>query len=776
MCVLLCALSSEGTAQFPQIELIQRTNFESGNGSYEIIFESDQSVLLEQIGQTATLSAVIVDSRGQTVHLPLSWELEANPFVSLLGSNDHSALVQLNGMGVATVQLTASSIDLGISANAPIVLADLAPDAMYVSSKDVISNDQGSMMVVLRRTAATELIQIGDVILSGDRAGVLVRVLGVSLTPEEVILSVEPAAITDALENADINAGTPPQEFHVRFDGARKRLTVMKDGEVIRGDAEPTSNLECKFEDESDFGLEVEDGTIDWAFTTSLGARLKIVAGEVQEFSLAITESLDLNATTGSLEFSSVLAGTATCELELNPIQPPAVPVNVFSFNFRLNPRLGVEVSGSTSGPSFSIVGPTGSLEGSATAGIRYLGATGWEPVGEVSWGGEVSPLTAEFDTGISFQLGASPYGTLGVSIDAHLGRPPFSLTLASLEFAELRAAATLDASLSSPFDPVDRDYTGPTWNAGGSLTGTWKADVSDGALNTLLERLDLPTELPITGNVFAPLEFDFDHSPQISLALTCVPSCPLNYFNADFVEMELTTADGEGGWVSFMASVDGSASLVPLAGAPLSNGLSTGFWDPAPGDDGTYDVFPRLESDALSAVFPYAPAGFETFSVGDPTHWEFQLSPQATFIRADAGDTISGPIVIDLGSLGIVPGQVIGLSSSGFYVWGIGQADEARSTNMVFSTSSELLPYTELNRVPGAIPATMPAIFTTNTCYLPAGQTTDIGEDFAINVPEIVTVPAGAAFLFIGTYDCAYWDNSDPNGDLKVTIDYFPD
>ena len=42
-----------------------------------------------------------------------------------------------------------------------------------------------------------------------DKAGVLVRVLGVTLTPDQVILEVEPAKITDALENADISSSSP---------------------------------------------------------------------------------------------------------------------------------------------------------------------------------------------------------------------------------------------------------------------------------------------------------------------------------------------------------------------------------------------------------------------------------------------------------------------------------------------------------------------------------------------------------------------------------------
>ena len=117
--------------------------------------------------------------------------------------------------------------------------------------------------------------------------------------------------------------------------------------------------------------------------------------------------------------------------------------------NLRLNPALGVEVTGSISGPSFTIIGPTGSLGATTTGGIQYTDGAGWMPVQAISWGGMVSPLTASFDPGISFGLNSSAYGSLGVAVDGNLGYPPFSLNLASLEFLSFRGDARLDASFT---------------------------------------------------------------------------------------------------------------------------------------------------------------------------------------------------------------------------------------------------------------------------------------------------------------------------------------
>jgi len=49
--------------------------------------------------------------------------------------------MQADSLAIDTVLLTASSIDLGISDTAQIVLAELTDDAIYVSSSLVVSND-----------------------------------------------------------------------------------------------------------------------------------------------------------------------------------------------------------------------------------------------------------------------------------------------------------------------------------------------------------------------------------------------------------------------------------------------------------------------------------------------------------------------------------------------------------------------------------------------------------------------------------------------------------
>jgi hypothetical protein len=75
--------------------------------------------------------------------------------VSLVSSSAGSALVQVVELVTETVHLTASSVDLGISSTAQIVLAELADGAIYVSSDLVIANDHIGMTAAGRHLLYT---------------------------------------------------------------------------------------------------------------------------------------------------------------------------------------------------------------------------------------------------------------------------------------------------------------------------------------------------------------------------------------------------------------------------------------------------------------------------------------------------------------------------------------------------------------------------------------------------------------------------------------------
>lgn len=155
---------------------------------------------------------------------------------------------------------------------------------------------------------------------------------------------------------------------------------------------------------------------------------------------------------------------------------------------------------------------------------------------------------------------------------------------------------------------------------------------------------------------------------------------------------------------------------------------------------------------------------------------WSWPLNPRQTYLHTNS-DSPLAPLVLDLASLGIAPGDWLRIGTTGGFRYINGGADDFQSLVGVFSSTSTLLASSVQHRVPGAI-AAGPHFVSGNTYY--GAQPIDIVEDFfcSRNAYEDhiqVRVPAGAAFLFLGVHDSLYNDNVDPNGDYAVVVDRLP-
>jgi hypothetical protein len=146
-------------------------------------------------------------------------------------------------------------------------------------------------------------------------------------------------------------------------------------------------------------------------------------------------------------------------------------------------------------------------------------------------------------------------------------------------------------------------------------------------------------------------------------------------------------------------------------------------------------------------------------------------LEPTATFLTADVHDHASFPTIVDLQQHGVAAGSKIKLKAYGNFLWNQGQSLQGNRAVAVFSTTSEVLPKSELHRVPGAIASDAPTYVTAPTF---GGTATDIPEDFQVG-DVVVTVPAGAQFLMIGADDIFWSDNLDPEADFHVDLLPFP-
>ena len=149
-------------------------------------------------------------------------------------------------------------------------------------------------------------------------------------------------------------------------------------------------------------------------------------------------------------------------------------------------------------------------------------------------------------------------------------------------------------------------------------------------------------------------------------------------------------------------------------------------------------------------------------------------LNPRATCLRTDSPDTPASPLVVDLASLGLSPGEVIRIRTAGDYLYGSSAPGAGSTAIAVFSSSNVVLPATVANRVPDAIQCSLPAYVTAATSL--GGLPTDVPFDWAagpswVDVQIPGTGPTAARYLMVGVDDSYWGDNSDPEGDLAIII-----
>lgn len=143
-------------------------------------------------------------------------------------------------------------------------------------------------------------------------------------------------------------------------------------------------------------------------------------------------------------------------------------------------------------------------------------------------------------------------------------------------------------------------------------------------------------------------------------------------------------------------------------------------------------------------------------------------ITPNASFLHKDPFDSPADAVPIPLAGLGLTPGSIVKLQSSGDWDNGPG-ADVHFHFAAVFSASSTLLPATERYRVPDALGVGIDQNMGV-TC--PSADSMDTPQDFRIDTTGVVvTIPLGATHLFVMPLDCYSVDNTDPDGDCALTI-----
>jgi hypothetical protein len=156
------------------------------------------------------------------------------------------------------------------------------------------------------------------------------------------------------------------------------------------------------------------------------------------------------------------------------------------------------------------------------------------------------------------------------------------------------------------------------------------------------------------------------------------------------------------------------------------------------------------------------APARAEFFDI--------HINPQATFFRTSEDQFALEATPIDLGAMGIHPGDRIRLERVGTYQPASYLPDGNTDLVGIFSSSNELLAADQRNRVPGGVSVlAVPTMITQPTFFGNLDTTIPGAIDLSSGV--VVQVPDTAKFLFVSPNDSFFGDNVSPKGDYGLQI-----
>jgi hypothetical protein len=161
-------------------------------------------------------------------------------------------------------------------------------------------------------------------------------------------------------------------------------------------------------------------------------------------------------------------------------------------------------------------------------------------------------------------------------------------------------------------------------------------------------------------------------------------------------------------------------------------------------------------------------------------------VPPKATYLRTSERDNNLGAqasVPVRLADLGIQPGDQLRLERLGEFQYNSQHPDLVFFGMLaVFSSTSELLPFNERYRVPGAIVAGAAYAHETRRTHND-NLVTDIPEDFVLGMEPngdpsvpfdeqiVVVVPEGAQYLFLSPEDDHFNDNIDQDQDFALCI-----
>jgi len=165
----------------------------------------------------------------------------------------------------------------------------------------------------------------------------------------------------------------------------------------------------------------------------------------------------------------------------------------------------------------------------------------------------------------------------------------------------------------------------------------------------------------------------------------------------------------------------------------------------------------------------------FSPFGAVDPgptnVATTFAVSARGSFLLQGSSDpTVELPQILDLKALGFVAGDRVRLERLGDFSFTATGPETGTRMIAVFSSTDQLLDRLTHTRVPGALGAGVAFDDEIADTCPNAPLQFDIPEDFLVT-NTIITMPAGARYLFVGVLDCFCGDNVDSDKNFAIRV-----
>jgi uncharacterized protein YfaP (DUF2135 family) len=577
------------------------TNCEVG-GPPRVEFLSDRSVALPSHGATAILRAQVVDFAGRAIPgAEISWTSSNPDAVEVAPSGSQSAVVTAIGYPPLSAVVSARYRD----SRADAVIALATPtDATVLLPSDTVLSIQGNT-VHLRRTPLTLALSTGQVLVTGDRAGLLDRILSVQFLSDQVVLDIEPAKVIDAFSELEIGVRTVASTVSATSDKAGSQNHVS--GVEVPG------KTSCEVNGVASLDIHLEDEKIEPVFDLSSAFLLRISKdggffsrGIVEEFVVSVSGTVGIQMSTPTLVLGPAVGGEVECKRSLGTIPVPFLSecATLACAGFTLRGEVGFKATGQFEVADLRLSGPSGGARGTVGWTLQYLRDQPWKSYGNGSLTGNLDLFTADAQhAGFTADFQVFARGVLGLGLT--VGRIGVGV-----DVGDITGFGYGRFSLHT-VDLGNVNYLGPDWDLGLGISGELSEEITSSKLSTVLSLAGINTHIEGVSLELFDVRKPLASAPKFHLGIN--PASVLA--GKSSAQLSLRATKSANGTAEFLDSKDGGR-FASLGTAAFSGDTATLTWSPKASDTGSHRILARAVTDPLSSILPYAADNVGTLAV----------------------------------------------------------------------------------------------------------------------------------------------------------------